>query len=99
MDPNIEINNEVCSATRMRQEGILNNYKNFDLIIVVGDKLSNNCNSLYQLSKSLGVDSIKIESALELNDYDLSKYSSIGVTSGASTPREIFDEVLDKLNN
>lgn len=96
---NVEINNEVCSATRARQEGIIENYHKYDLIVIVGDKLSNNCNSLYELAKSLGVDAIKVEYADELNNFNLSKYHSVGITSGASTPREIFELVYNKIKN
>ena len=63
------------------------------------DKIKKELESIDNIDKESIKLKSKVESALELNDYDLSKYSSIGVTSGASTPREIFDEVLDKLNN
>ena len=60
-NPTAEINNEVCSATRERQEAIRNNAYKYDLIIVVGDTLSNNTDSLYKVCLEEGVSSIKVE--------------------------------------
>jgi len=97
--PNALINNEVCSATRERQEAVIKNANKFDLIIIVGDKLSNNCKSLYEVALKQNVDAIKIESLDEINNYDLSKYNRIGITSGASTPKEYLQEIKNALEN
>ena len=65
----------------------------------MGDKTSNNCNSLVSLGKSNNIDSYLIESVNDLNSYDFSKYKVIGVTSGASTPRKVLVEVIESLEN
>lgn len=97
--PNVEINNEVCSATRQRQEAVKLNAKKYDLIIVVGDKLSNNCNSLYMTALKENVNAIKVSSLDDINDYDLTGYNRVGITSGASTPKELLNEIMTELKN
>ena len=96
-NPTAEINNEVCSATRERQEAIRNNAYKYDLIIVVGDTLSNNTDSLYKVCLEEGVSSIKVETLDDINKYDLSKYKNVGITSGASTPKVFLDEIKNAL--
>lgn len=99
INPNCEIVEEVCNATKVRQKAILDNLDKYDLFIIIGDKLSNNCDSLYKLAKNYQKDAIKIESCEELNEIDLSKYQNIAVTAGASTPPAILDEVIIQINN
>ena len=92
----IEIACEICNATKVRQLA-LSEYKDMcDCYIIVGDKLSNNCTSLYEVAKKIHP-SFKIESADELDTIDLSNYKNIGVTAGASTPRIKLDEVINKI--
>lgn len=97
--PQLELLDEVCSATRIRQEAVIN-AKNFDLIIVVGDKLSNNTRMLKEVAiKYANTKSISIESINDLKGIDLSDYRNIAITAGASTPKVIVDEILINLEN
>ena len=98
-DKNITICDEVCNATKVRQNAIKENAKLFDLIIIVGDKLSNNCKSLIDVSLKLGVDAFLVESVDDINEIDLTKYKKIGVSAGASTPRILIDSVINYLHN
>ena len=68
--PNSRLSNEQCNATRLRQETIINIKENYDLIIVVGDKLSNNSRQLYELAKKK-TDAILIESIIDLDINEL----------------------------
>lgn len=96
-DKDIIICEEICSATKVRQNAIKQNAHKYDLIIIIGDALSNNCKSLYNVALNEGTAAIQIETIEDINNYDLSKYDRIGVTAGASTPRAIIDEVLTEL--
>lgn len=95
-NPESEIALEVCNATKVRQQAIKENYQNVDAIIVVGDNMSNNVESLYQVALSFKP-SFKIENASDLNKIDLSTYVTIGVTAGASTPPDVLNEVINKI--
>lgn len=97
--PDVILSKEVCSSTSKRQEAIINSFGNFDLYIIIGDKLSNNCKSLYDLVDKHNYNVIMINNVDELNNYDLSNYNSIGVTAGASTPKATLYEVIEQINN
>lgn len=93
--PDVIISNTVCMATTKRQEAVIN-ARNCDLFIVVGDKMSSNTNKLYKLA-SLKNKAIMIESKEDLLDYDFSNINTINITSGASTPIDIVDEIIEYL--
>ena len=96
---NITICDEVCNATKIRQNAIKENAHLVDLIIIVGDKLSNNCKSLIDVSIKQGTYAILVENVNDLLLIDFSKYKKIGVSAGASTPRILIDNVINYLNN
>jgi 4-hydroxy-3-methylbut-2-enyl diphosphate reductase len=94
----------ICKVTENRQKQLskISNYKldGKSLIIVVGDKKSNNSTKLYELSKRLeNYDSIFINSIQELDLYKAKSYDNIILTSGTSTPEALIDEIIDTLEN
>ncbi len=94
---NIECDDEICDATTVRQNAVITQDK-VDLCVVVGDKKSSNTAKLVEVSeKYAGIKSIQIETADDLDIEFLSKLSSISVTSGASTPTHITNDVINKL--
>lgn len=99
--PNIVIENEICSATRDRQEALYNLDSGVDLLIVVGDKKSSNTNRLFEVCKSMhpNILSIMVSNALEIDKNDIKNKNHIVISSGSSTPNEIIDEVVNYLNS
>ncbi|NLC54764.1 MAG: 4-hydroxy-3-methylbut-2-enyl diphosphate reductase [Erysipelothrix sp.] len=96
-NPNVLVINEICNATKMRQEALLD-LKDFDMVYVVGDHLSNNSNNLVKIAKT-NVSKVQlIESVMDIKDIDLNNIKRIGVTAGASTPTSITQQVIDYLN-
>ena len=93
--PNIEFINEICNATRIRQEAISNIPHEVDHVYVVGDKLSNNSKKLVEVAKKQGnTSSSLIESITDIDILELSKYNCVAVSSGASTPTKVTSEVI-----
>ena len=92
--PNLVIENNICNATTKR-EMALYNIKS-DLIIVVGDKNSSNTNKLVSVAKNKAQSTnvIHIERAKDLLNYDLTNYKKAYITSGASTPNAIVEQVV-----
>ena len=85
---------EICGATRIRQEQILNLKNDVDLAIIVGDKSSNNSLKLYELaSKNLSRKTIMINSVEELKNLDLSIYKNAVIFSGTSTPMNLILDI------
>ncbi|HEX9036797.1 MAG TPA: 4-hydroxy-3-methylbut-2-enyl diphosphate reductase [Ktedonobacterales bacterium] len=93
--PHVEVHNEICHATQVRQEAVATMAQGADLTIVVGDPRSNNSNRLKQVSEELaGVPAIRIESVADLTPEMLEGKRRVAITSGASTPSQITREVI-----
>lgn len=89
--------NEICKATQIRQEAI-SKVTNVDLIIVVGDKRSNNTKKLREIGESYaGIESIQIANYKDINPEWLKNKQNVAVTSGASTPTSITKAVIEYL--
>lgn len=95
--PDAEVSSEICNATRIRQEAVMH-LKDVDVLIVVGDKRSNNSNQLKQIGLSSGIsEAYLIDSALDLKEEMVKGRNRIAVTSGSSTPNELTKQVIDFL--
>lgn len=99
--PQSRIEDEICNATRQRQEAILKIENDTDLIIVVGDKKSSNCNKLFDIAKTkfLNASVYLIGNIDELKQIDLTNKKKAAVSSGASTPIFIVNEIYNYLLN
>lgn len=96
--PHIEVHKEICLATQVRQEAVAEQAGDAQLLIVVGDPLSNNSNRLTQVSVEIaGTPSYRISDLSELNLKWLEGIERVGVTAGASTPTPIVKEVIQFL--
>jgi len=93
--PSIYFVDEICNATRIRQEAVKNADQTIDHIFIVGDRLSNNSQHL----KDVSIEQAKIPSTLieNVNEIDiklLKTFTTVGVSSGASTPTQVTNEVI-----
>ncbi len=95
--PHLELAEEICDATRRRQEAVIAQKGKIDLCVVVGDTLSNNTRMLKETAEKNGIKAIQVEGAAELDNYDFSPYETVGVTAGASTPKNIINDVIAAL--
>ncbi|MFX3674405.1 MAG: 4-hydroxy-3-methylbut-2-enyl diphosphate reductase [Paenisporosarcina sp.] len=96
--PHIEVHKEICLATQVRQEAVANQAGDSQLLIVVGDPMSNNSNRLTQVSEEIaGTPSYRISDISELNINWLNGIERVAVTAGASTPTPIVKEVIQFL--
>lgn len=97
--PQASIHDEICSATRIRQQAILNlKDENPDVLIVVGDPSSNNTRKLADIGKKAGIpEVISIETAADLDLSHFKPDSTVAITSGASTPTSLRRQVQEKL--
>lgn len=98
--PHIEVHEEICLATQVRQEAVATQADQADLLIVVGDPKSNNSNRLAQVSKEIAhTNAYRIADLSELKLEWLQDVESVAVTAGASTPTPIVKEVIDYIRN
>lgn len=93
--PRIEVFNEICHATQVRQEAIAKMAQGADLTIVVGDPRSNNTNRLVQVAEELAHSpAIRIESLADLKPEMLEGKKRVAITAGASTPSQLTRQVI-----
>ena len=95
----VKIFNTICNATQKRQSACEELAKKVDAMIVIGGYHSSNTNKLVEVSKRHCSNTYHIEVAKELPLQELSKFNTIGITAGASTPDWIIKEVVDTMNN
>ena len=92
--PHALLSDEVCSATRVRQKAV-QKIENCDLLYVVGDPSSNNSAKLKEIALAKGIKKVRlIKSAQDISEDDLKGVNEVYVTSGASTPNYLRDQVV-----
>jgi 4-hydroxy-3-methylbut-2-en-1-yl diphosphate reductase len=93
--PQVEVYNEICRATQVRQEAVARMARGADLTIVVGDRRSNNTNRLLQVAREIaGSPALRVDSVQDLPSDLLKGKQRVAVTSGASTPSQVTREVI-----
>jgi len=94
----LRVQNTICPSTALRQNEAKELAKQSDLMIVVGSKKSANTTHLAELLTKI-TKTIHIEKDDELAEYKavIQTAKNIGVTAGASTPDEIIQNVIKKL--
>lgn len=97
--PHAIISDEICNATRSRQEALMQ-LKNVDALIVVGDKASNNANRLAQIAREQDIQNVYlIDDVNELDIAHLLSFNKVAITAGASTPTYLINQVIYCLEN
>jgi 4-hydroxy-3-methylbut-2-en-1-yl diphosphate reductase len=89
---------DICYATQNRQQAVKQMAADCDLVIVVGSTNSSNSVRLVEVALEAGArDSHLVDFAAEIDEAWLQGVGTVGVTSGASVPEILVDEVLDWL--
>ena len=96
--PEVLIENTICKSTSMRQSETKELASKNDMVIVVGSKKSANTTHLAEIINNI-TNTIHIETENELDNYKdmIEKSKKIAITAGASTPQNVIDLVLKKL--
>jgi (E)-4-hydroxy-3-methyl-but-2-enyl pyrophosphate reductase len=97
--PQAQIFNTICSSTRRRQEEVLALARTVDAMVVVGGKQSGNTRRLAEISEAQGVPTFHVETEKDLDASKLERFSTIGITAGASTPHWLILKVVEKLRD
>ena len=89
---NVIIVNTICNATSERQVEAKQIATEVDSMIVIGGKTSSNTQKLYEICKEECKNTYYIQTAKDLETVQL-EGEVIGITAGASTPKNIIEEV------
>jgi 4-hydroxy-3-methylbut-2-en-1-yl diphosphate reductase len=88
---------DICYATQNRQDAVKFMAPQVELVIVVGSRTSSNTNRLRELAELLGCATYQVDSADELKAEWVEGKKRIGVTSGASAPEILVQDVIARL--
>ncbi len=89
---------DICYATQNRQQVVKQIAPDCDLLIVVGSLNSSNSVRLAEVGEQAGADrAVRVDNAGELDELILENVATVGVTSGASVPDVLVQEVLQWL--
>ena len=95
-NPYVTVKDTVCDATSVRQKQVEDLAKESDFFVVIGGKNSSNTNKLYEIASQY-CETVKIERKEDMPA--LFNYKKIGLSSGASTPAETIEEVINYMAN
>jgi 4-hydroxy-3-methylbut-2-en-1-yl diphosphate reductase len=91
---------DICYATQNRQDATRALADRCDLVLVVGSQTSSNSKRMVEVALEHGAPAAYlVNDAGELDPAWLEGVATVGVTSGASAPDSLVDEVLDTLRN
>ena len=89
----ITVVNTICNATHVRQVEAQKISSKVDGMIVIGGKNSSNTQKLYDICRNECENTFYVQTVKDLNLHELKSLKSIGITAGASTPKNIIEEV------
>ena len=87
---------DICSATRHRQNAVKELIADAQLVLVVGAPESSNSNRLVEIARNAGVDAHLVQTADEIEPSWLEGVACVGVTAGASAPEVLVDQVVGR---
>lgn len=95
--PDAVVEDTICAATNLRQQGVRDLAEQVSLILVVGGKDSANTKNLARIAEEKGVAVYLIEGAADVTSDMLKGHRDVGVAAGASTPLWIIEEIEEVL--
>lgn len=88
---------DICYATTNRQAAIRALAVECDLVLIVGSTTSSNSNRLREVAESLGAESHLLLTPDEILPQWRTEHRTIGISSGASTPESLVEDVIGGL--
>lgn len=97
LDPRIAVLDTICAATMNRQSEARTIAEQVQAMVVVGGRQSGNTRRLVQVAEQAGIPCHHVETADELPLDLLHGLGRIGITAGASTPKNVIQSVVRRL--
>lgn len=97
--PGARIFNTICDATTFRQAEVQELARHSEALVVVGGRNSGNTQRLVEISRATGIPTYQVETEQELDLEEMSRYHTVGVTAGASTPHWLISNVVSTLKH
>jgi 4-hydroxy-3-methylbut-2-enyl diphosphate reductase len=88
---------DICYATTNRQAAIRELAAKCDLVLIVGSTTSSNSNRLREVAEAIGAESHLVLVPEDVRQEWRTDYRIVGVSSGASTPESLVEDVIGSL--
>jgi 4-hydroxy-3-methylbut-2-enyl diphosphate reductase len=92
--PNAVIKNTICGSTHERQEEVRTLTGKVDAMVIVGGFHSGNTARLAGIARESGIPTYHVETENDLNASEMARYTTVGVSAGASTPHWMIRNVV-----
>ena len=86
---------DICYATTNRQAAVRKLARECDVVLVIGSRNSSNSQRLVEVAADCGAPAHLIDNAGELDERWLDGARTVGITSGASAPESLVQELVD----
>jgi 4-hydroxy-3-methylbut-2-en-1-yl diphosphate reductase len=86
---------DICYATTNRQAAVKQMAGDCDLMLVIGSRNSSNSARLVEVANDCGTESYLIDNAGEVDERWLQGKRVVGISSGASAPEHLVQELVD----
>jgi 4-hydroxy-3-methylbut-2-enyl diphosphate reductase len=86
---------DICYATTNRQAAVKQMAGECELVLVIGSRNSSNSVRLVEVARDCGTDAHLIDNRLEIREEWLAGRRVVGISSGASAPDNLVQDVLD----
>jgi 4-hydroxy-3-methylbut-2-en-1-yl diphosphate reductase len=93
----LRIFNTICDATLVRQNEAMAIAREVDLMLVIGGQNSANTSRLASICAEIQPRTYHVETAGQIQAHWFAGVASVGVTAGASTPRWLIEEVVERV--
>jgi 4-hydroxy-3-methylbut-2-enyl diphosphate reductase len=92
--PHGVVENTICGATHERQVEVRALCSQTEAMVIVGGRNSGNTIRLAEVARECGVPTYHVETETDLDFREMARFSSVGVSAGASTPNWIMRKVI-----
>lgn len=99
IEAEVVIDKTICNATEIRQKETLEMSKKYNTMIIIGGKNSSNTKELAKIAEANCENVYLIETLNDIKEIDFSKVKEVGIMAGASTPKNVINEVKEYLEN
>lgn len=93
----LRVFNTICDATLVRQNEAMSIAREVDLMLVIGGQNSANTSRLASICAEIQPRTYHVETAEQIQTCWFTGVTSVGVTAGASTPRWLIEEVVERV--
>ena len=96
-DRNDSVVNTICNATEERQTEAKRLAATCDAMVVIGSESSSNTRKLYEICRQECPNTFYVQSVDDLGYRAFPSFRCVGITAGASTPKNIIEEVQNRM--